>query len=320
MARSRLRGITVAGIRMAIEAPPSLPWRWPEGPLLRFVTPAEDADLRIGVRVGEVRAPRESSLRYDSGGGIFDVAREDGDDGDVVIALRIRGRLQRVARFDKDFREGEVVVAPDSLYARECFYPLAYPLDEVVFLHRIVRESGLLLHACGAEREGSALLFTGPSGAGKTTIARLLQEGAGARILSDDRIALRLRDGVLQAHGTPWHGDAPLSEPAAARVAALHVIRHAKDVVAEPLAGASAAAAVLGNAFLPAHDPAGAAAALEFAARLVERAPVIRLGFPKDERLVRYAFGSARLPDAAGRAARRARPPRVAPPPGPPGA
>ena len=289
MARTRLRGITVAGLRMAVEAPPALPWSWPEGPLRRFTSPAEDADLRIGVRVGPVEEPPPGSVSYDSAGGIFDVAHHAGE---IWIALRIRGRLQRLARFDEDFREGEVVVSPDSLYARECFYPLAYPLDEVVFLHRIVRENGLLLHACGAERDGSLLLFTGPSGAGKTTVARLL-ESRGARILSDDRIALRLEDGVLMGHGTPWHGEAPLSEARGARVAGIHAIRHAPEVLAEPLAGVGAASAVLRNAFLPAHDPAGAAAALDFTARLVERVPVIRLGFPKDERLVRYAYGSS---------------------------
>ncbi len=303
MARTKLRGLTVAGLRIAVEAPPSLPWGWPEGPLRRFASAADDADLHVGVRVGPVEAPPAGSVRYDSGGGIFDVAS---DGREVVIALRIRGTLQRVARFDPGFRQGEVVVAPDSLYARECFYPLAYPLDEVIFLHRIVRENGLLIHACGAERDGAALLFTGPSGAGKTTIARLLARHAGARILSDDRIVLREQGEEIAAFGTPWHGDAPLSLAAGARAAALHVIRHAPEVLAEPLAGAGAAAAVLGNAFLPAHDPAGASAALDFAARLVARVPVIRLGFPKDERLVRYAFGSAPLRQSAGR--RRAAP------------
>jgi hypothetical protein len=48
---------------------------------------------------------------------------------------------------------------------------------------------------------------------------------------------------------------------------------------------------VLENAFLPAHDPVGADTALDFVASLVKRVPVIRLGFPKDERVVRYAWG-----------------------------
>jgi hypothetical protein len=260
--------MTVADLRLAIEVPPTLPWQWPEGPLARFATSAEAADLHVGVRVGRLEAPPRNALRYDSGGGIFDIARDGRD----------------------------LVIAPDSIYARQCYYPLAYPLDELIFLHRIVREGGLMVHSCGILRDGHALLFTGPSGAGKTTISRLMIKHAGALVLSDDRIVLRPDGGGIRIFGTPWHGDGELSAIGSARLRAIHVIRHAPEILAEPLCGSTAACAVLENAFLPAHDPTGAECALDFVAELVERVPVIRLGFPKDERIVRYAFGIDSIP------------------------
>jgi len=250
-----------------------------------------------------VTAPPREALHYDSGGGIYDIARLGRE---VVIALRIRGVLQRVARFDEEFRSGEVVIAPDSLYARECYYPLAYPLDELIFLHRIARDGGLMLHSCGILRGAHALLFTGPSGAGKTTISRLMREHAGASVLSDDRIVLRLDGDGIRIFGTPWHGDGELSSTGSARLRAIHVIRHAPEVLAEPLCGATAARAVLENAFLPAYDPVGAETALGFVADLVDRVRVVRLGFPKDERVVRYAWGPRSVAGTGSR-------PRVAP-------
>ncbi len=290
MPGSAFRGLGVGGLRIAVEVPRALPWRWPDGPLRRFACSGESADVRVSVRVGTPEAPPTGVLHYDSGGGIFDVARSGSD---FVIALRIRGELQRSARFDADFGEGEVVVSPGSHYARERSYPLAYPLDEVIFLHRIVREGGLLLHACGLVHEGLARVFTGPSGAGKTTISRLAMRHAGARVLSDDRIVLRPAGSKgVRIWGTPWHGDGELSERASAPLTAIHAIRHASRIIPEPLAGAAAVAAVLGNAFVPAHDPVGTAHALDFAAHLVERVPVMRLGFPKDARVVRHAFGA----------------------------
>jgi hypothetical protein len=292
MGRTISRGFTVAGLRLAIEAPAALAWEWPEGPLRRFAGPADDAEVRVGVRVARCEEPPGESLRYDSGGGIFDVARVGRD---WVIALRIRGRVQRLARFDDAFREGEVIVDPDSFYARERYYPLAYPLDEVIFLHRLARSGGLLLHACGAViREGEergrarAVLFSGPSGAGKTTIARLLQHHAGAEILSDDRIVIRPSAEGFRAHGTPWHGDAPLSRADSAPLAGIHLIHHAPQVEPRMLGGAAGAASVLGNAFAPLHDPVSAEAALELAARLAAEVPILRLGFPKDERAVDF--------------------------------
>ncbi len=289
MGRTRLLGITIAGLRMAVEAPSALPWRWPVGPLQRFVSQAQDADLHVGVRVARAEAPPGDSLRYDSGGGIFDVAQVGSD---WVIALRIRGRLQRLARFDADFRAGEVIVDPDSFYARQCHYPLAYPLDEVLFLHRLAREGGLLLHACGVVRRGRALLFSGPSGAGKTTMARLMQKHAAVEVLSDDRIVIREDATGFRAHGTPWHGDAPLSLAASAELAGIHLIRHAPGVEPRPLGGAEGAAAVLGNAFAPFHDRVSAERTLELAERLAARVPIGSLGFARDERVVSFAWSA----------------------------
>ena len=62
---------------------------------------------------------------------------------------------------------------------------------------------GLLLHASCIVRDGRAFLFPGPSGAGKTTIARL---GEGA-VLGDEVSAVRLIDGVFHGFATPFFGD-----------------------------------------------------------------------------------------------------------------
>ncbi|HKE10910.1 MAG TPA: hypothetical protein VKE73_05015 [Myxococcota bacterium] len=288
MARTRLLGLTVAELRMAIEVPPELRWRWPAGPLERFASSADSAHVHVGVRVGRTESPAADALRYDSGGGIFDVAQLGRD---WVIALRVQGRLQRLARFDAGFRSGEVVIDPESFYARERHYPLAYPLDEVIFLHRLAHEGGLLLHACGAVRGREALLFSGPSGAGKTTIARLLLATPGVRVLSDDRIAIRPTESGFRAYGTPWHGDAPLSLSDSASLRAIHLIHHAWGIEAEPLGGAAGAAAVLGNSFAPFHDPISTERTLDLAARLAARVPILRLGFPKDGRVNSFAWG-----------------------------
>jgi hypothetical protein len=275
---------------MAIEVPPELRWRWPPGPVERFASSVDSAHMHVGVRVGRTEPPAAEALRYDSGGGIFDVAQVGRD---WVIALRIHGRLQRLARFDAEFRSGEVVVDPESFYARERHYPLAYPLDEVIFLHRLSHEGGLLLHACGVVRGREALLFSGPSGAGKTTIARLMQGAPGVRVLSDDRIAIRSTESGFRAYGTPWHGDAPLSLSDSASLRAIHLIRHASGIEAEPLRGAAGAAAVLGNAFAPFHDPIATERILDLAAKLAARVPILRLGFPKDGRVASFAWAPA---------------------------
>jgi hypothetical protein len=56
-----------------------------------------------------------------------------------------------------------------------------------------------VLHASGVVLEGRAALFTGPPGAGKSSLAAALLN-RGAALLSDDTVTLEIRDGALIAH------------------------------------------------------------------------------------------------------------------------
>ncbi len=74
----------------------------------------------------------------------------------------------------------------------------------------LLSRGGILLHAAGVIRAGRALVFCGPTGSGKTTLARL----AGSQpLLSDESIAITRRSGahgsakIYYAHGTPFFGE-----------------------------------------------------------------------------------------------------------------
>lgn len=68
----------------------------------------------------------------------------------------------------------------------------------------------LLIHAACIEHEGSGLIFTGRSGIGKTTQAKLWNEYTGAKIMNGDKVLLEpdALEGVL-AWGSPWKGSSP---------------------------------------------------------------------------------------------------------------
>jgi hypothetical protein len=76
-----------------------------------------------------------------------------------------------------------------SPYAAE---PLAYPLDELLIMHRLTQEKAIELHGSGIVRaDGTGNLFVGHSGAGKSTTTRLWTEREDVEVLSDDRIIVR---------------------------------------------------------------------------------------------------------------------------------
>jgi hypothetical protein len=69
----------------------------------------------------------------------------------------------------------------------------------------LLERRGVLLHASSVASHGRGFTFAGPSGAGKTTLARL---AAPRPVLSDEVTALRWEsDGTLRCFPTPFWGD-----------------------------------------------------------------------------------------------------------------
>jgi hypothetical protein len=82
-----------------------------------------------------------------------------------------------------------------------------YALDSLlrVFLSwKLLEHQGFLLHAATVIRDGKAYLFTGRSGAGKSTVATLSPQGS---VLTDEISLLRREKGVWRAYGTPFWGE-----------------------------------------------------------------------------------------------------------------
>lgn len=82
-----------------------------------------------------------------------------------------------------------------------------YALDSLlrVFLSwKLLEHQGFLLHAATVIRDGKAYVFTGRSGAGKSTVATLSPQGS---VLTDEISLLRRENGVWRAYGTPFWGE-----------------------------------------------------------------------------------------------------------------
>jgi hypothetical protein len=82
-----------------------------------------------------------------------------------------------------------------------------YALDSllrVLLSWKLLGHHGFLLHAATVIRNGKACIFTGRSGAGKSTVASLSPEGS---VLTDEISLLRRENGVWCAYGTPFWGE-----------------------------------------------------------------------------------------------------------------
>lgn len=162
-----------------------------------------------------------------------------------------------------------------------------YSIDSVLrIVHTLVlaREGGFLLHAASAIRNGRAFLFSGISGAGKTTISRLIPPDA--TLLTDEISYIQNHCDRYQACGTPFAGElARVGENRCAPVAELFFLAKGKENKIEPIATTEAARTLLRNILFFAEDAELVKMIFRSACDFVERIPVRRLTFMPDQRV-----------------------------------
>ena len=76
------------------------------------------------------------------------------------------------------------------------------------FAYRMIAAGGCVLHAAGLRRGNRGVALAGPSGVGKSTMARHLQElDAEMRVLCEDAPPVMEADGAAMIYGSPFCGD-----------------------------------------------------------------------------------------------------------------
>ena len=241
-----------------------------------------DLDIVIDEMPSALAAP--GKLLFDSGAVWRMHEMADGFRIDCHSAL-FGDSPYKIALFNRDFSEARVFVRSRAF--TEGMHALDYPLDEVMVSHLLGRGRGVELHSCGiVDRDGRGQLFVGQSGAGKSTTARVWLADGDYEIVSDDRVIVRFTGGEWRMFGTPWHGEAELSTPASAPLAAIHLLAQAPQTELIALPAAQAVAALFGCAFPPFYDAGSVAFTLECLERLVQDIPVRRLRFAPDRSVI----------------------------------
>jgi len=166
--------------------------------------------------------------------------------------------------------------------------PLVYPLDQLLLMHFLATRQGMLLHTAGMIYKGKTYLFTGASGAGKSTFSGLLAQAGVGRLLSDERMIVREIDGAMVAFGTPWSGTAGIARNGSAPLAGIFFLKHGKGNRCEKLDPAAAGDLLLPLASIPWYDPASMAPIIAFAKRLTAKVPAYELNFLPDRSAVDF--------------------------------
>jgi hypothetical protein len=269
--RTRLRGMEIAGIQMGIEVPENHDWEWPDGPIAEFVCLPREPEVHIGIRVGDVPADDLVGEQYGFEGWTFEVAACGSD---WLLGLSRRGVREQLARFDRNFRCGEVLVSLDARSRRS--FPLPSPLAEWIVLHRTVARGGLILHGgLSHEADATALVLGSDSTRGSVAEAWASPRTA---VLGRETVLVREEGGELRAFDTPWSERDGLPVGGSTRVARAIAFEESERAFRECMDPGEAAELLVEHAVVPLCDEMLFEGVLKNARRIAERTTVVRLG------------------------------------------
>lgn len=159
--------------------------------------------------------------------------------------------------------------------------PLRYPLDQLIASRVLPELGGFVVHSAGFRLGERALFAAGVSGAGKTTLSRIVRAAVPeVEGLSDDRIiAARSEESGWTAWGSPWAGEGRVASGGSAPLAAVLVLDHSNDERLVRLSPRDALARLLPSVAISWYDPEVADLGLALLERLVTEVPCYSLEF-----------------------------------------
>lgn len=191
----------------------------------------------------------------------------DSDDYELYIEP-----TEEMIRYEAELSE-EIHGYPGSPYICEAVAILRVICDY------IIDKGGFFLHCSCLKYKDEAIIFTAPSGTGKSTHAALWRRHFGSEVtmINDDKPLVREKDGRFIIYGTPWNGKHGIGENTSAPVRAIVFLSQANDNHAAAISPVEAITLLLQQTVLPSNK-AQLSALLDMLGRLVETVPVFRLG------------------------------------------
>lgn len=220
----------IAGLNIRLQIPAA----WPVLPAplysafrAAFTTPDVVAEFRETERIHEV----QGCLLYENS--LFRVIRQD----DKMYCYR--GNYTQLEYYD-DIRNAVVYCQQYSLSGKGRYitemrradvkYTEHYLMGSVGLSHIMADFRRVILHSSFVAYKGKAILFTAPSGTGKSTQAELWRvHRPGAEVINGDRSILSVEEGCAYAHGIPLCGTSKITKNCTLPIGAVIVLRQGSE-------------------------------------------------------------------------------------------
>lgn len=138
----------------------------------------------------------------------------------------------------------------------------------------LMRFDAMILHSCHIQKNKQSILFTAPSGTGKSTQGELWQIYKGAEIINGDRTIIRKKNDAWYAYGAPFCGTSNINLNRQAPIKAIVVLQQASYDYAERIYGHRAFVAIYSELTVNSWNDTFVRKALDWVIKLSEETKI----------------------------------------------
>lgn len=185
------------------------------------------------------------------------------------------------------FRRADYLIETVSDYRNSVIYAhnefaLKHAITNLYSSFIVYHNWGLLIHSSCAIENGRAHIFSGQSGAGKSTAAKL---SAPRELLSDEATILKVDDGKVTVFDSPFRSELQATGTnKTAPLASIQLLHQALHNKRSNLKKSDSLIQLLDKVFYWAHSPEETKQVIKLLNKLVETVPVYDLHFQKNNR------------------------------------
>lgn len=176
-------------------------------------------------------------------------------------------------------------------YLKECESILAD--SRSCFMHisfdgLLLRQGAVILHASFIDTVYGGILFSAPSGTGKSTQAELWERFRGAKTINGDRTILKKDENHWKAYGSPYAGSSEYYVNESRKVAAIIILSQSKENKIVRMGQIQAFHKLYSEMVVNAWDSKCVEAIASYVEQLVKEVPVYMFSCTPDESAVEF--------------------------------
>lgn len=228
----------------------------------------EETDFHIAIQAAGLPEYPEKKELYTGG------KRKTFAVGNLQVSYYREPNHQWQFCYEEAENTGELTVIPEFSHYTSDIRNIWNKID----LSRILlHQGGLILHASYIIWNDRGILFTAPSGTGKSTQAGLWAEYKGAEIINGDRAVLREKNGRMWVYSLPFAGSSGICVNRSSLVRAIVVLSQAAENSVRELAPTEAVKYLYSQCALNRWNRKEVETVLGILAKVVRKAKILKL-------------------------------------------